>query len=228
MVQTTTNLELIVAATLVLTRKAPTHNPTHQSAFNSVPNSDTISDVILHPEPGKMHIFLKTLNGKSITLEVESSDTVESVKAKVQFREGIPQELQRLIYSGKQMEDGRTLAHYDVHKDKTVHLALRLRGGAGGGGGSANNNYGPGAVVMEEQVFVKNLSGRTLAIVVDLERNTVLDVKKVVQERQQIEPDLQRLIYNGKELEDVTLLKEYKIVNHSTLHLVVRLPGGGC
>lgn len=81
---------------------------------------------------------------------------------------------------------------------------------------------------MEAQVFVKNLSGKTLTIDVDLERYTVLDVKRVIEDREKIEPEAQRLIYCGKVLEDASLLKEYKVGNHATLHLVVRLNGGGC
>ena len=152
-----------------------------------------------------MQIFVKTLSGKTITLHVRSDDTIEQIKSKIQDKEGIPPDEQRLIYSAKKLEDGKKLENYNIRQESTLSLLLRLKG--------------------RFIIFIKTPAGNTFTIDVDY-YDTIKYAKMIIDHKIGFPAENIQLIFNGKQLDNDRSFAECGIIKHSTLYLIIRQRSG--
>ena len=156
-----------------------------------------------------MQIFVNILgSNKTIILNVNKTDSIKDVKGKIKAKEGIPDDLNRLWFSGKWLQEDRTLLDYNIKTEATIFLAINLRGG--------------NRIV----IFLRTLSGKEIPLQVP-STETVYNVKKFIQKITEFPIDTLRLIFAGKQLEDGHTLSDYHIENESILGLILRLQGGG-
>ena len=156
-----------------------------------------------------MQIFVQILgSGKTISLQVKNTDTIGVVKSKVEAKEGIPSEFNRLWFSGKWLQEDRKLSDYNISAESTLTLAINLNGG---------NNI---------EINVITLTGKRLWIQTS-PFETVQDVKVKIQDKEGFPVDQQRLVFSGYQLEDRMPLLSYNISNGCIIHVLLWLRGGG-
>ena len=149
-------------------------------------------------------IFLKTLHEKTIILTVRASDSVESLRDKIQDREGIPPDSQKVVFEGRLLEDGRVLADYNIKKGDTLHLRLRAA--------VPNSTF---------RIFVKTPLGKTIILVVK-GFELINEIKTKIEETLGIPPEHQKLMFAGTELEDKLRLLDYKIGSDIKFELIIK------
>ncbi|CAN6330011.1 unnamed protein product [Urochloa humidicola] len=157
----------------------------------------------------KMQINIKeVLQGLTFTVDVDSSDSIDKVKDKIEVTDGFPKSRQCLIFADKQLEGKRTLADYNICKESDLLLVL----------------YPPCPRGRTMQIFVKMLTGHTATFEAE-SSDTVNSVKVKIYEMEGIRPIHQRIIFAGKQLEGSHTLAYYNVKRESTLHLALRLCG---
>lgn len=152
-----------------------------------------------------MQIFIKSLTGKTITFDVKSSTTIKELKNKIEEKENISTNIQRILFCGKTLEDNKTLSYYNIQNESTIHLIICV-------------------IKNKIRIFIKKLSGIEFTLYVK-PSELISDVKARILYKDGVPYNQQRLIFNGKQLEDGTTLLDYNIKEDSIIHLVHRLSG---
>jgi ubiquitin C-terminal hydrolase/ubiquitin len=147
-------------------------------------------------------IFVKILQGSTLALEVVATDTIASLKEKIKEKEGTECDQQRLIFSGKQLEDSSLLSELDITEGSQLHMVRKIRQGS-------------------LSIIIKMLNGKQIPL--DIEpSDTILQVKNKLNIKEGLATDQQRLIYGGKQLDDILTISSYNIAAGQTVHLVMK------
>ena len=163
-----------------------------------------------------MSLFVKTLTGKTIMIEVLKSGTVDSIKNAVAKKEGIPPDQQRLIYAGKQLESESTLVEHGITHESTIHLILRLRN---------SNKQDSSSAGESVKLCIKSLTGKTYNIDTSIS-STVLELKRKLEKQEGVPVNHQQYVFEGQHLEDDKRLSKYRVRDDCIIHLVLRLSQG--